>query len=274
MRNIKLILEYDGTAYSGWQIQPNGITVQSLLQKVVRKMTGEETKVIGASRTDAGVHALGQAANFKTSSKISCFGFLRGLNSMLPADISVKSVEDVSPDFHAKKSAKGKHYRYLLYLGGSRPAILRDKVWWLRKFQLSSPTPNLYGEEMGRVVRPLIGIHDFSAFCAAGDANRCKIREIFDIKVDVASEIPAPCLLHAGTGFAGMVGGQLLAIDIKGNGFLKYMVRNIVGTVVESLSLPEGKRVKFIKSVLAGKDRKKAGVTAPASGLYLVKVIY
>ncbi|MBI2091748.1 MAG: tRNA pseudouridine(38-40) synthase TruA [Deltaproteobacteria bacterium] len=251
MRNIKLIIEYDGTAYCGWQIQPNGVTVQALIQNAVSKMTGKKAVLLGASRTDAGVHAIAQAANFKTESKISCEGFRRGLNSLLPNDIVIKNAEDVPISFHAKNNAKGKHYRYLILLAKSRPAILKNRAWHLRKNQ------NINAVFMQKAAKALVGKHNFTSFCASGDANCTKVRQIDAIKVKTVKFSLIPAL-----------DSTLIAIDVFGGGFLKFMVRNIVGTLVSVLSAGE------MKKILEAKDRKKAGVTAPACGLYLVSVKY
>jgi len=324
MRNIKLTIEYDGTAYCGWQIQPNGMTVQAVLKRAIEKMAGHPVTLTGASRTDAGVHALGQVANFKTEKKISCDGFLKGLNSMLPEDIAIKKVEEVPDDFHAKRSACGKHYRYLVAFGGSRPALLRNRVWYvgtqyvaqdfspanISRGGVPSPPQNRKPAEEGlpyKAVRydivkklntaaqSLVGTHDFSAFCGSGDCNRSKVREIYSIEARVipsesegararschprgirhSRDSGNPVFLNAwDSHFRG--NDILLAIDIKGNGFLKYMVRNIVGTLIRprkglnSKLQPDPKICK----ILEGRDRRKAGVTAPACGLYLVEVFY
>lgn len=253
MRNIKLIIEYDGSAYCGWQIQKNGPSVQGTVQSAISKMTGKKVTLIGASRTDSGVHAYGQTANFKTESKINCDGFLKGLNSLLPKDISIVSVKDVSLEFHAKKDAKGKHYKYLIHNSMIKPALMRDRVWFVKK--------PLDIKLMKKGAKVLIGMHDFTSFCASGDSNKSKVREIFDIKISKK--------------------GSLITIDLFGSGFLKQMVRNIVGTVTSILAKQalqlQNENVAAelaLRNILDSKDRKKAGVTAPAHGLYLVKVFY
>jgi tRNA pseudouridine38-40 synthase len=251
MRNIKLTIEYDGTAYCGWQIQPNGKTIQALVQNAIFKMTGKKSALLGSSRTDAGVHAIAQVANFKTESKISCDGFLRGLNSLLPDDIVIKNVEDVPFSFHSKNDAKGKHYRYLILLAKSRPALLKNRAWHLRRNQ------NVDVTLMQKAARVLVGKHDFTSFCASGDTNHSKVRQIDEIKVKTVKFSPIPVL-----------DSILIAIDIFGGGFLKFMVRNIVGTLVSVLSSGE------MKKILEAKDRKKGGITAPPRGLYLISVKY
>ncbi len=292
MRNIKLTIEYDGTAYCGWQIQPNGTTVQAVVKRAIEKMVGHAVNLIGASRTDAGVHALGQVANFKTAKNIPCYGFLKGLNSLLPDDISIKGCQEVPSDFHAKRSARGKHYRYLLAFGGSRPALFRNRVWHVGSQYVAegfSPPRSVaqdfspanisrskdphynIAKKLNRSAQALVGTHDFSAFCASGDSNRSKVREIYSIKARV---IPS-----GGEGSRVHIGHMtVIAIDIKGKGVLKYMVRNIVGTLIRprglnSIFKPDPKICK-ISDILRSRDRKQAGVTAPACGLYLVEVYY
>lgn len=266
MRNLKLTIEYDGTDHCGWQIQSNGVTVQGLIEKALAKMTGKKVRIIGASRTDAGVHAFGQTANFHTASKISCDGFLKGLNSLLPDDISIRRVEEAAMDFHSKNCALGKHYRYLIYCSVPKPAILKDRVWHLWN------APDI--KKLKRNARPLVGVHDFSAFCASGDTNRSKVREIKKIACSVIlSKAKDPInTIGSGRSFVPLIGPQddirLIAIDIIGTGFLKYMVRNIVGTMVGAASPAE------MSKILASRDRRRAGKTAPACGLYLMRVFY
>ena len=245
MRNIKLTIEYDGTRYCGWQVQSNGVTVQAVLQKAISKMTGgSKVTLYGASRTDAGVHSLGQTANFHTTSKITRDGFLRGLNSILPDDISIRDVEEVPLAFHSRRSAKRKHYRYLIYCDKPKLALLRNRAWYLQ----ARPDVKI----MNGAAKALVGIHDFSSFCASGDTNRSKEREIKSISV---RNDRVSCF-------------NLIVIDVIGTGFLKYMVRNIVGTLIKVGSRTE------MKAILESKDRNKAGVTAPAQGLYLLEVLY
>lgn len=293
MRNIKLIIEYDGTAYCGWQVQPNGVTVQAVLKRAIEKMVGHAVTLTGASRTDSGVHALGQVANFKTPKNIPCDGFLNGLNSLLPEDIAIKNVEEVPDDFHAKRSAKGKHYRYLIAFGRSRPVLMRNRAWYVgnvvapfmgpKECPMNRATTHTIAKNINKAAQPLVGLHDFSAFCASGDHNRSKVREIYSIRANV---IPSACLpaRQASEGsrelkFSGSVVHHrrtqddmtILAIDIKGGGFLKYMVRNIVGTICKLKKL---KSDPNIYKILGSRDRTQAGVTAPACGLYLVEVFY
>jgi len=263
MRNIKLTIEYDGSGFSGWQVQPRARTVQDVLQKALGKMTGKKVTLQGASRTDACVHALAQVANFRTESKIACKNFVDGLNSLLPDDVSIKDACDVAPDFYAKRDSKGKHYRYLIMTGPARPALMRNRVWFIK-----NAVPAV--DNINAAAQALVGEHDFSAFCASGDTNKSKVRRIDRIE---ASVIPAKAGISGNELDSRLRGNDtcLITIDITGNGFLKYMVRNIVGTLLNSKLKPDPKNLKMI---LESKDRKKAGVTAPASGLYLVEVFY
>lgn len=253
MRNIKLTVAYDGTNYAGWQRQSNAPTIQGMLEQSIHLMTREHITVHGAGRTDAGVHAHGMVANFKTEVNIPCQGFVKGLNSILPADIRITSAEHVEPEFHARCSAKGKRYVYNLALG-----------------QVQLPTERLYAhmvhgefdmEAVAQSLPFLVGIHDFTSFEAAGsrdqdfDAGRGGVREIYSAALHVRAEDPSK-----------------MQIIIAGDGFLRHMVRNIVGTLIE---VGQGKRSidQFIE-VIAARDRTKAGPTAPAKGLFLHEVYY
>jgi tRNA pseudouridine38-40 synthase len=246
MRNIKLTIEYDGGGFCGWQVQPNGTSVQEVVEKAIAKMTREKIRITGASRTDAGVHALAQVANFRTKTKIPCKGLLMGMNSLLPGGVVVKKAEDVGLDFHSKRDSKKKHYRYIILNGTIRPALGRGLLWHRRG--------SLDLKAMRRAAKVIVGTHDFTSFCASDDANKTKVRKILSIKI---SKKVLPIL-----------GKKAVMIDIVGNGFLKYMVRNIVGTLVDP-----GKSA-HMKEILDARDRKKAGVTAPACGLYLVEITY
>ncbi len=258
-RNIKLTIEYDGTNYSGWQIQPNSPTVQSEVIRAIKKMTGEDVVLTGSSRTDAGVHALSQVANFRTSSKIPLHNFLRGLNCILPEDISIIDVVDIDESFHAKRLAHGKHYRYILALGSSRSAIMRDRAWFVAG--LKPRELSLFVKRINAAAKPLIGDHDFTSFCASGDTNVSKVRRLLSVKAKLVKK-------------SDFTKSPLVHIDVTGEGFLKQMVRNIVGTLVATAKSDEKKPAEAVKKILKSKDRKKAGVTAPACGLYLVDVKY
>lgn len=241
---VKLILAYDGAAYNGWQIQANGVGIQAVVQRAVRKMTQEKNVVIGASRTDAGVHAFGQVAHFQTMRTIPVHGWLRGLNSILPPSIRVREVHRARATFHARRGARWKHYRYLIGVGPSA-----SPFWVGRAWHLFAP---LNVRAMRKAATALIGRHNFRAFAAANDGNRSKVRTVYRLDVRCSEE--------------GVV------INIVGNGFLKQMVRNIVGTLVE---VGEGKRrPEEFRAIVAKRDRRLAGRCAPPGGLYLVRVGY
>lgn len=244
MRSIKLTLEYDGSAYAGWQSQKNGAAIQDLVTAAIAKMTEEKIVLRGASRTDAGVHALGQAAVFKTARKIACDGFLLGLNTLLPEDIRVVGCEEVADDFHPIRHAKQKHYDYLLDLGRISSALWRRRAWWVGA--------SLNVSAMEEAAKFLIGEHDFKSFRGALSETKTTVRRLETI--DFIRE------------------NKFLRMKFSGNGFLKYMVRNIVGTLVEvgkSRLLPAD-----VDKILNARDRNQAGPTAPPQGLYLVRIEY
>jgi len=244
MRNIRLTIEYDGTGYHGWQIQPNVRTVQGIIEGKLAQITGERVRLIASSRTDSGVHALGQVANFKTHSSLDARSFLKALNSLLPEDIRVKEVEEVDEAFHARFSAKGKIYEYRILNGELSSPFYRHFSWFV--------PGRLDLARMREAAMNLVGRHDFSSFCSSGSMHKTPIREIYEINV-------------------GRRGG-LVVIRIEANAFLKQMVRNIVGTLVEV-----GRR-KLTPSqfgtILEARDRRRAGIAAPAQGLFLVRVNY
>ncbi len=246
MRNIRLTLEYNGTYFSGWQIQPGKRTVQQTLQDVLQKITGEEVVVTGASRTDAGVHALGQVANFHLKSSVSCLKILASLRGLLPEDVSVKKIDEVPLNFQSNRHAKKKTYTYLIWNHPNPSVFLHGCAAHVYKV--------LNLKAMQQSARFLVGRHDFSAFRGAKSDTVTSVRTIYEIKI-CRSEVASP-----------------LQITITGNGFLKYMVRNIVGTLIE---IGQGKRPALdMKKILQSRDRRQAGSTAPACGLYLQKVFY
>jgi tRNA pseudouridine38-40 synthase len=245
MRNIKLVIEYDGTNYHGWQIQPNAVSIQETIEDRLQKITQEEIRLIVAGRTDAGVHAVEQVANFPTNSRLEINNIQRGLNSLLPPDIAVKEISEVEQDFHARYSAKSKIYRYVI-LNQRFPSPLYRNFSWFIPFKLNI-------KEMKSVVQCLIGKHDFSSFKASGCNSHNPIREVYGISLDKNSK-----------GF--------IIFEIEANAFLKQMVRNIVGTLVD---VGRGKMgVDEFEDIFLSRDRKRAGITAPPQGLFLVKVNY
>jgi len=248
IRHIKLWIEYDGTHFAGWQTQPQKRTVQETLEKILSQITQEKIHVIGASRTDAGVHALGQVANFETRSPPSCEKLLVALNGLLPEDISILKVQEVSSGFHANKKAKRKTYEYLIWNSRVRSALLKDRAW-----HLWMP---LHLKDMRLAAKYLIGKHDFSAFRGSNSRTRTSVRIIEKITIYRKKTSQ----------------NSLIQIQITGNGFLKYMVRNIVGTLAQA-----GKKKltpEDVKRILQSKDRRKAAMAAPACGLYLKGIRY
>ena len=250
-RNIKLLLAFDGTGYAGWQKQKSDKTIQGLLEDNLQTMTGEEICLHGAGRTDAGVHALGMVANFHTSVNIPCQGLLKGLNSMLPDDIRILAASEVEPDFHARRNAKAKTYWYNFHNG---PVQLPTE----RLYAANVPG-DLNIEAMRKSLDYIVGTHDFSSFEGAGSrdlekSGRGAVRTVMEASLET---------LETG------VDHRLI---ITGDGFLRHMVRNIIGTI---LDVGRGRLVESdISTILAARDRSAAGPTAPAAGLMLKEVHY
>jgi tRNA pseudouridine38-40 synthase len=245
-RILKLTLEYDGTAYGGWQRQNNAPTVQQQLEEKLREMTLEpELKVTGAGRTDAGVHALGQVASCETQSQIPLYGFLRGLNTKLPGDISVLSVEDAAPDFNARFRARSKLYRYRILNRPARSAMRERFVWHV-------PAPALDLERMQAAAEPLRGRHDFAAFRSADCERQTTERNL--ARVDVTRP------------------DDEIIVEVEGDAFLHNMVRIIAGTLV--LAGRGDLDAAGVREILESRDRTLAGMTAPAHGLCLMRVFY
>ncbi len=245
-RNIKLILEYDGTNYHGWQSQPGSgrPTIQDTIEQALHSLTKAKCKVFSSGRTDAGVHAFGHVANFQTGSSIPAHAWAPALNQLLPPDIRVLISEEVSPEFHARFSARSKVYQYVILNRPSPSALYRNHAW-----HIHAPL-NL--QKMRLASAYLLGQHDFSAFRSAGCSAKTPVRTLS--KSDVRKK------------------GDFVEIWLEADSFLQYMARNIAGTLVDvGLGRSSPDRVE---QVLKSCDRKLAGKTAPASGLYLVKVLY
>lgn len=244
MRNIKLTIEYDGTNFSGWQIQKDKRTIEEELETALAKILKEEVKVIGSGRTDAGVHAMGQVANFKTDRTIKPEELLYALNTMLPYDIVILNVEDVDESFNARISAKAKHYRYVINNAKFPSALNANREYHYKYF--------LDTEAMQLAANDLKGKHDFKAFMAAGSTVKDTEREIYDIQVARL--------------------GNRVIIDVVGNGFLYNMVRIIAGTLID---VGSGKLdICVIKNMIETGDRNLGGRTVAPEGLFLVNVAY
>jgi tRNA pseudouridine38-40 synthase len=245
MRNIKMILEYDGTRYHGWQHQGDIITVQKVLEESISKITQENIRVVGSGRTDAGVHALNQVANFRTNSDIGVRNLFNGINSLLPWDIVVKELAEVDATFHARYDTKSKVYLYQIFNSPVRSALYRNRAWFKREHL-----------DMGRMKEAALllkGTFDFSSFCATKCGIKDHVRTIMDIDMEINDQ-------------------NMIKIFVEANGFLKYMVRNIVGTLVD---VGNGKISSAeLMGIVEAKDRRRAGITAPAHGLFLKEVRY
>lgn len=242
MRTIRLVVEYDGSAFSGWQRQAGRPSVQGALEAAVRRVTGRRAAVAGAGRTDAGVHAEGQVASFHTASTIPAERFRDALNAYLPEAVAVVASDEAPAAFHPRRAAHSKLYRYVILNRPARPALERARAWWIRA-RLNVPA-------MRRAARALVGRHDFRSFASKADRLKNMVRTIRSIAIVAA--------------------GDRLRIDVVGDGFLYNMVRAIVGTLVQvGRGLMESAAVKRI---LAARDRARAGPTAPAAGLCLVRV--
>lgn len=248
MPTYKLTLAYDGTDFSGWQAQPGRRTVQGVLRNAWQEITGETVRMTATSRTDAGVHALGQVVGIQTQTELPPERLLGGINAKLPDDVILRAVEPVSDDFHATHDAVGKRYRYLIHNSRIRPLHNRHLVWHIPQ--------ELDVESMRRAGQLLVGKHDFASFQSTGSPRDCTVRTITAIEL----------------GQGGVENPDLIWIDVSGDGFLYNMVRNIVGTLVD---VGAGRRsVDWISEVIAARDRTAAGQTAPAQGLMLMEVAF
>jgi tRNA pseudouridine38-40 synthase len=250
MRNIKLVLAYDGTDFCGWQVQPDAETIQGTLATAIGRITGEKVLPQGSGRTDAGVHAIAQVSTFTTESVIPTANFVGALNDILPPSIRVVEASEVSADFHARKSARGKTYRYRIYREAICPPFLARYVWHY-------PYP-LDEDVVLSAARLIEGEHDFTSF-AAVDPERGRDQEnVSNVRTIFSSQWRRE-------------GGELI-YEVRGSGFLHHMVRNLVGTF---LLVGKGTlQPRDVVTILEAKDRSAAGPTAPASGLYLVSVDY
>jgi len=244
MRTIKLTIEYDGTNYSGWQVQPNGLAVQQVVEEALLQLTGEAVRLRSSGRTDAGVHARGMAASFTTNGNLPLRAFVEGGNRFLPPDIAILSAREVPPGFQPIQDALTKHYRYTIYNAPVRSPLRRFSTWHVRE--------SLNMAAMEIAARYFAGSHDFSSFRASNCSAKTTVRRIDSVSVSRE--------------------GDLIVIDVIGEGFLKNMVRVMAGTLVD---IGRGRFApEHIAWLLQNPDRKKAGVTAPACGLCLLDVAY
>lgn len=244
MPKYKISLQYTGTRYAGWQIQKHGNTIQGELTEAIRKITRETVSVVGAGRTDSGVHAVEQVAHFRVSKRFPPEKLFRGINAVLPRDIRVVRIKLAPPGFHARRQAVKKRYEYRIYTGDPLSPFLCGQVWHHpRRLDISS---------MERAAEYLCGSHDFTGFAASRTTVPNRVRCVYLSRVAKR--------------------GHQILYRVEANGFLHHMVRNIVGTLIE---IGNGKRPpEDMLRVLESKDRRLAGPTAPAEGLYLMKVWY
>ncbi|MBI3753238.1 MAG: tRNA pseudouridine(38-40) synthase TruA [Deltaproteobacteria bacterium] len=255
MRNIKFIIEYEGTNYAGWQIQENLPTIQGTIQEKLKIMTGGGIELTAASRTDAGVHALGQAVNFRTESRISPHSFQMGLNALLPHDIVIKDAEEVPPDFDSRRNAKAKTYRYFILNRPYPSAIYKNFCWHV--FQ------RLDIDAMKAAANLLVGKKDFTSFRAAECDALHSLREILSFSIETTPSIP-PLLKGDEMG--------VIELEVRGTAFLRHMVRIMTGTLV---AVGKGKiKLNDFQAVIDAQDRRLAGMTAPPQGLFLKEVEY
>jgi len=242
---VTLVLEYDGTRYVGWQVQPNGPSIQAEVERALATLHGGPRRVTAAGRTDAGVHARGQVVSFPEAEPLPLRAYVQGMNALLPRDVAVRSAHLEPDGFDARRSARGKRYRYLIENGPTRAPLSRLHAWQtFRALDLTA---------MRAAAAHLVGRHDFAAFQASDCASVHAVREVRRLEVE------------------GEAGGRI-EIAIEATAFVKHMVRNIVGTLVE---VGQGKRSPAsIAGLVESRDRTRAGATAPPQGLYLEEVFY
>ena len=250
MRNLKLILSYDGSEYSGWQIQPDAATIQGTLASAIGRLTGERVLPQGSGRTDAGVHALAQVATFSTASTVPVENFVKALNDVLPSSIRILESVEAPPDFHARKSAQAKTYRYRILRSPICSPFIARYVWHF-------PYP-LDEESMAKVAALVVGERDFTSFAAVDSERGREDSEPSNVRTIMESWWKRD--------------GEEFIYTVRGNGFLHHMVRNLVGTFV--LVGKGTLQIDEIVRILESRNRSSAGPTAPASGLCLVNVEY
>lgn len=256
-RALRLTVEYSGTKFAGWQVQPHARTVQGEVERALAVILRQEVRVTGASRTDAGVHALGQVVSFETLAATPCARLLTGLNALLPEDVAVLRVDEVPPGWSARFAAKGKHYRYRILERRTKSPTEAATSWHV-------PGP-LDLDAMKDAAARLVGTHDFAAFASKGaDEGRPTVRTIHEVRVSRQPGSP--------WGRAGTSDEPIVAIDVVGDGFLYKMVRTIAGTLAQ---VGKGRRLpESIDAAIASRDRRRAGPAAPPQGLFLMRVFY
>ena len=244
MRNIKLTIEYDGKDFNGWQKQPNKLNIQGEIERAIEQITGEKVDLIASGRTDAGVHSLGQVANFKTNSSIPIEKIPIALNTKLKRSIRIIEAEEVEERFHSRYNCKRKTYRYIINNSENGTAIYRNLQY--------NFSEKLDENKMNEAIQYFVGEHDFKGFKASGTSSKNSVRTIYSGKVERK--------------------GDLVIIEVTGNGFLYNMVRIIAGTLLE---VGLGKiKSEEIEDIIKSRDRQRAGKTLPPQGLYLVNVEY
>lgn len=244
-KNFKLIIEYDGSNFLGWQRQEGSRTVQGVIESAIVTMIRCPVTLIGSGRTDSGVHAFGQVANFLCETRLTAAVFQRGLNGLLPDDVVIHACSQIEEQFHARYSAKSKVYQYRILNQDIPPAVGRQYAWYIRK--------QLDLKAMQEASSHILGCHDFKSFEGVGSSRSSSVRKV----LQACWQEPKP--------------GHFL-FEVEANGFLRFMVRNLVGTLVE---VGRGKILPHdFNSILLSRDRNKAGPTAPAQGLFLMQVKY
>lgn len=242
--NIRVVLEYDGTDFAGWQQQARGRTVEAELKRALRSITGQDVTVYAAGRTDAGAHAEGQVVNFPTDGRITPQRLVAALNAKLPDDVAVLSAEVVPDDFHARYSARWRRYRYRYLDRPARPALERGRCWHVRG--------RLDAGAMADAAKALVGKHDWTSFCSASEPAEARTREVSSARVARR--------------------GDFVELELVAEGFLRGMVRSIAGALAE---VGRGNRPpEWVGKLLRAKDRRQAPRTAPAGGLTLMEVVY
>jgi len=255
MKYIRMLIEYDGTNYQGWQTQRSGLTIQDIMSGIISGITGEQIDLVSASRTDAGVHALGQVAVFMSATLLPASTLQRAMNARLPKDIRILETEELTSEFHPRYQAIKKSYFYIIEKAQKQSVFSHPYTWRL--------SLSLDAGAMRRAAELLLGEHDYSAFRGSGCGAKTTIRTIHSISITGNDHLEF---------MTTRIQGDFLKIRIEANAFLRHMVRNIVGTLVE---VGKGRKSpEEVADILTSCDRRTAGPTAPAKGLFLEKVFY